>query len=586
MTERTVLTEQSIHEAEERRKEEENVKIALLFSAMLLLFFPFIFLLPILILGLWTKDYRRIPPRRRQAKERRWVFVFLITSASLTSFLLLPYAKVYMGDFLFWSYFYPLASPTTDIILNSILFVITGIVLPVAIAIPLRSYLVEKYGDNQLDEYSMLLPTKSGTIVLDHINTGIMVLGAPRGGKTELIKTLIYHLLRYRGSKKDYVWVIFDPKGDYLEAFGDKKKDIILSVHGSNYGWNIFHEINPKEVLTDSLELGKEIFQARKTGEDKFWMTTAQQLFSAFLTVMYREAIKEGKLPTNEDFRDFINSLDIQKAYALLNEHEDLKSVAEYINPKASKQASGVWSNFFSHINEIFVGDFYKTWGKPQMSIREYMADPRGRKLFIEYDVEKGEVVSPIFRLLLDRAIQYGFAKDPKYKYGKDGKPRKKFFIIDEFQLIPPIRKYQELVNFGRSYYNTSVIGIQSIAQVIEKYNRDLTNAVVAGHAYLFAFRVYDKESTELIRDRIGKAMAWQKEATSKVVNGHSVYVGDRYSFTEYVPVSERKIRTLPTGTCIIVTPEGYKEVKLYLYEEAKRIIDEELRKMRHRRRR
>lgn len=583
MTERTVLTEHTVHEAEERRREEENLKIALLFSLLLLLIFPFVFLLPLLFLGMWPKDYRRIPPRRRKAKERVWIFVFLLTSFSFTSFFLLPYARAYVGNFMFWSFFYPLSSPTTDIILNSILFAITGIALPVAIAIPLRSYLVEKYGDNQLDEYSMLLPTKSGTIVLDHINTGIMVLGAPRGGKTELIKTFIYHLIRHGGSRKDYVWIIFDPKGDYYKEFG-KKGDIYLSVHGSNYGWNIFREIDPKKVSTDTLELAKEIFQARKTGEDKFWMTTAQQLFSAFLTVMYREAIKEGKIPTNEDFRDFINALDIKKAYELLNEHEDLKSVAEYINPKASKQASGVWSNFYSHLNEIFIGDFYKTWGKPQMSIREYVANPRGRKLFIEYDVESGAVVSPIFRLLIDRAIKYSFS--PKNHYGKDGKPRKKFFIIDEFQLIPPIKKYQELVNFGRSYFITSVIGIQSIAQVIEKYNRDLTNAIVAGHAYLFAFRVYDKESTELIRDRIGKAMAWQREATSKVVKGHSVYAGDRYSVTEYVPVSESKIRTLPTGTCIIVTPEGFKEVKLYLFKEAKRIIDEELRKMKSRRRR
>jgi len=579
MTERTVLTEQTIHEAEERRKEEENVKIALLFSVLLLLFFPFVFILPLLTLALWTKDYRRIPPKRRKAKERSWIFVFLLTSTSFTSFFLLPYARAYIGDFLFWGYFYPLSSPTTDIILNSILFAITGVVLPVGVAIPLRKKLREKYAnENKLDEYSMILPTKNGNFILDNINTGIMVLGAPRGGKTELIKTFIYHLIRHGGSRKDYVWVIFDPKGDYFKAFGDKNRDIYLSVHNSNYGWNIFREIDPKKVSTDTLELAKEIFQARKGGEDKFWMTTAQQLFSAFLTVMYREAIKEGKLPTNEDFRDFINALDIKKAYEILNEHEDLRSVAEYINPKASKQASGVWSNFYSHLNEIFIGDFYKTWGKPQISIREYVANPRGRKLFIEYDVESGEVVSPIFRLLIDRAIKYSFS--PKNHHGKDGKPRKKFFIIDEFQLIPPIKKYQELVNFGRSYFITSVIGIQSIAQVIEKYNRDLTNAIVAGHAYLLAFRVYDKESSDLIRNRIGKSTAWQREATSKVVKGHSVYAGDRYSVTEYVPVSESKIRTLPTGTCIIVTPDGFKEVKLYLFKDAQRIIDNELRSL------
>ncbi len=586
MTERTVLTEQTIHEAEERRKEEENVKIALLFSLLLLLICPFIFILPLLFLGMWSRDYRRIPPTRKRDIRRIWLFAFLLTSSSFTSFYILPYAREYMGNFLFWSIYYPFASPTTDIILNSILFAIMGVALPVGLAIPMRRALINKYGDeNKLDENSMLIPTKSGNVIIDNINTGIMVLGAPRSGKTELIKTFIHHLIKHGGSRKDYVWVIFDPKGDYFKEFKDKRgRDIYLSVHSSNYGWNIFREIDPKKVSTDTLELAKEIFQARRGGEDKFWMTTAQQLFSAFLTVMYREGTKEGELPTNEDFRDFINALDIKKAYELLSEHEDLRSVAEYINPKASKQASGVWSNFYSHMNEIFIGDFYKTWGKPQMSIREYVANPKGRKLFIEYDVESGEVVSPIFRLLIDRAIKYSFS--PKNHYGKDRKPRKKFFIIDEFQLIPPIKKYQELVNFGRSYFITSVIGIQSIAQVIEKYNRDLTNAIVAGHAYLFALRSYDKESTDLIRNRIGKATAWQREATSKVVKGHSTYAGDRYTITEYSPISEAHIRTMKPGECIIVTPDGFREVKLYLFRDAKKIIDEELRRMISRRRR
>ena len=114
-------------------------------------------------------------------------------------------------------------------------------------------------------------------------------------------------------------------------------------------------------------------------------------------------------------------------------------------------------------------------------------------------------------------------------------------------------------------------------AMSIAKYNRDLTNAIVAGHAYLLGFRVYDKESTELIRYRIGKKTAWQKEATSKVVNGKSTYAGDRYSMIEYSPISEAHIRTMKPGQCIIVTPDGYREVKLYLYRDGRKIIDEEL---------
>jgi type IV secretory pathway TraG/TraD family ATPase VirD4 len=252
-------------------------------------------------------------------------------------------------------------------------------------------------------------------------------------------------------------------------------------------------------------------------------------------------------------------------------EEEDLKSVAEYINPKAEKQASGVWSNFFSKLNEIFIGDFSKTAEKRQMSIRDYIENPRGRKLFIEYNVETGETVAPIFRLLVERAIKYSFSRSNQYT--KNGKPKKKYFVIDEFQLIPKLKRYQELVNFGRSYFITSIIGIQSIAQVIEKYGKDSANAIVAGHAYLFAMRSYDSASSELIRARMGKKQVWQKEPVHRHKDRYSAYIGDKYSVVEYNPVSEEHLRTMKVGQCIIITPDGFREVSLYPFEMGKRII-------------
>ena len=105
-----------------------------------------------------------------------------------------------------------------------------------------------------------------------------MVLGSPGSGKTELIKQIIYQLslnpflrkkgckefslypsLLKRGRRKDDVWVIFNPKGDYLKEFGTEN-DIILSVNNSNYGWNLFREIEPDRVATDIMEMAKDRF--------------------------------------------------------------------------------------------------------------------------------------------------------------------------------------------------------------------------------------------------------------------------------------------------------------------------------------
>ena len=60
-------------------------------------------------------------------------------------------------------------------------------------------------------------------------------------------------------------------------------------------------------------------------------------------------------------------------------------------------------------------------------------------------------------------------------------------------------------------------------------------------------------------------------------MHGHSAYAGDRYSMLEYSPVSEEHIRTMKPGDCIIITPDGFREVKLYLFRDAKRIIEEDI---------
>ncbi|EDY35177.1 hypothetical protein ABOONEI_2719 [Aciduliprofundum boonei T469] len=587
---RTALSPESIHEAEQRRKEREEKRLILSVVIGLLSFFPPLFLLPYIIDFLRRKDYSKIPVKKVFDKRRLWSFSFLLTSYSLSYFLIFPfYASLKRNILPFWKPFfsYPfsefLVYPHFSLYNNLYLFILYGLVVPIVISIPLAVVLKKKYR-LRIPPDSLVIPTKQGNIVIEKYNTGIMVVGAPGSGKTELIKQVIYQFPH----KRDYVWVIFDPKGDYYEAFGTEK-DITLSVNGSSYAWNIFWEIDPDRATTDVIEIAKEIFPIEERGgEDKFWVVTSQQLLSAFILTFYRQALQtytkyfSGKvdrerlkefLPTNEDFMDFINQLTIEQAYNLLVNQEDLRSVAEYINPQAMKQASGVWSNFYSRINEIFIGDFYKTAGKRQMSIRDYIENPQGRKLFIEYNVETGEAVAPIFRLLVDRAIKYSFARENQYN--RIGEPRKKYFVIDEFQLIPKLKRYQELVNFGRSYYITSIIGIQSIAQVIEKYGKDSANAVVAGHAYLFALRAYDSASSQLIRSRIGKKQVWQREPQHIQVQGRGVYVADKYSTTEYFPISEEHLRTMPVGQCIIVTPDGFREVNLYTFKEGRKIIKE-----------
>ncbi len=388
----------------------------------------------------------------------------------------------------------------------------------------------------------------------------------------------------------------------------NSRVDLLLEGLPRDLSGGIQEEENPFIAISQIMgELFKEMSEG---SQDKFWNYAAQQVLEGVIYMMYKEAVrsyeaayeiyekeheaweKSGKrgeepespdfyefLPTNADLYYKLTRSTFQDVYAEMIKHPELKMIADYINPKVEKMAGSVWAVLGTQVKRIFQGTFGpQSVNYKQISMKEYMLNPRGRKLFIEYGVEEGEVTGPIYRLLIDRLIEYAFAKSRK-KY-------RKFFLIDEFHLVPKLNLYQALVNYGRQHKITSVIGVQSITQMVSTYGKEVTNSVISGHRFIIGFSVTDEESKNVLEQRLGSKEIWQMRPVqiSSYTGRGSYQAGAEYQRLQYKPLDLGDIARWLPGEALILERRGFKKVRFFTHKDGIRRINkvrEEIRQLR-----
>lgn len=364
----------------------------------------------------------------------------------------------------------------------------------------------------------------------------ILVLGETGAGKTETIKLLTHQLQ----TDPDEPFVVFDYKGEYqefLEADGPDDREVIyLSSTDATHYWNLFEEL---EREADIDEVANAMFP--RTDGTEFFSAAARQLFVAVVTYLRRQAEWEGTTPTNADLVTFVQTMDREEMHDRLSEHTDLTAAASAIDPDAERQAAGVYANFQQQIADLFREDFAEAG---EFSIREYMQNPDGRTLVLDFPIREGDAVEPAFRFFIDWAARFALTDD-----------RGSYFVLDEFARLPGLRKVGDLVNAGRSYDTQLILGVQSVAQLYDTYGQDLAAALLSGLVQTIAMRVGDGPSIEYVRSQLGRE---QQLRTVPAHDRRGRSVGRQEVQSETYPVAESEVTRLRDGEVFVITPEGW----------------------------
>lgn len=144
-------------------------------------------------------------------------------------------------------------------------------------------------------------------------------------------------------------------------------------------------------------------------------------------------------------------------------------------------------------VRETFLGGFSQPG---EFSIRSFVRAKGGHAAFIEYDIEKGYVLKPIYRTIIDLAI-----KEALSRHRSEGNV---YFVMDEFALLPQLAHVENGINFGRSLNLKFLVAVQNVGQVLEAYGEAAGWSILSGFGTIISFRLFDKTSREFVRDRYG----------------------------------------------------------------------------------
>ncbi|KJQ53704.1 type IV secretory system conjugative DNA transfer family protein [Microbacterium sp. SA39] len=373
----------------------------------------------------------------------------------------------------------------------------------------------------------------------------ILFLGGIGTGKSVGMHALVESIRA--GLGQDDVLVFFDTKGDYVDAFG-RAGDVVVgavqqSPEAKSVVWNIFEEFGAapdgRDVEDEIYEVSSGLFAnlLQNSGDNIYFVSAARDLFVALLTAMLRESV----VRTNADIRGGIAGMSVAEMHEVLDRpgNEDLRGVKQYIAREGSPSTGATVAFMQQVIQESFRSSFGRSG---DFSIRRFLREKGGHALFLEYDIAAGSTLGPIFKTMLDIAMQEAMSRTRTVG--------RVLFVLDEFALLPELAHLTNGLNFGRSLGLRFIVGTQNVKQVEAMYGPQMAMSVLSAFGTVFSFRLFDGPSRDFVRDRYGrnkKIIRFDSSVRSKGLN-ESIIDG-------YV-VEDWDLSALPVGTCVAATPD------------------------------
>jgi len=357
----------------------------------------------------------------------------------------------------------------------------------------------------------------------DMLAYGLLVIGAPGTGKTNFFNMTLDRMLATM--QPTDVIVIFDTKGDYLETFGNRIPDGEKVVIGNGDAYrrvtsyhNIFAEVMPRgidgklvytpESDEDALELCEQLFQSMNSETQPIFPAMAEQVVAAVMIYHMRTYWRsdQSKLNNRELINFFTHSTnDDLKKILSLDYMADQRNCIDYISGKGN-QTQGVNSYVGSMLKKMLVGPFAQAGPAREFSMRDIMCSGKKKVVFIEYDLRKGQLLAPMYAILIDRALANALG-------GRQQVKTNKYFLLDEMLLLPRLQHLSDSLNFGRSLGVKVMCGLQNICGLEEQYGEAGAKNILSSFRNMVAFRTNDYDTRQFVINRFGEN--WQNYSLS-----------------------------------------------------------------------
>lgn len=388
----------------------------------------------------------------------------------------------------------------------------------------------------------------------------ILSVGGSGNGKTNVLYQTFEEIVAKPGDKLN---IIFDSKGDFLRRYQtcDPQKEAVVSHKSgipAGVRWNVFSEllasdedfnVSGREIA--KMLLGKKYYQENR---QKFFVDAAVELLFTAIRVLLADYYATSVFPTNADLIRFL-SLPPEGILARAGEYgfrEDVDFlISEAKEGGYTGQTQGVIGEVKNVINDLFIGCFAQGG---DFSIRKEIKRCRGSKnIFIEYDVNLGKTLAPVYTCIITNAI--------KETLGRSVRNCRVNLFIDEWSLLEKLPDMETAVSFGREQRLMIVAAFQNVGRMKEIYGAEAAEGMLNGFHNLIAFNSEDKNTRDYIRRRIGSA--FQERVHYASLSARTV------SHAEEQIIRDEDITSLGIGEALVI-PGTAKTITRFRFRNVK----------------
>lgn len=333
----------------------------------------------------------------------------------------------------------------------------------------------------------------------------VTFVGCPGCGKT----TQILKVLEQLKENKDAVTIILDIKREYIKKCFHPG-DLVLSfrdIEGipseNHMRWSLM-----KEALLDTYpevvlrEIAGMVFkEAIESSQNKAFPKAAMLVFYGQLVHLFKSS--QGKIPfTSQLIRkiETVTDAEIEKS---VKQYAELFAVSDLVSEIQNITSYGVRMELKTVLLDAFqIGSNFCN-DESKFSIREFIREGKGHRLFLVFDIENRKSSEAIVRLLLDLALKESLACDDI-----SGSERK-YFVLDEYAYLPSLEYLQYAKDMGRSKGIRIISGFQTVSQLKSIYDGKNEKAMndIAGYGDVVVFKPHDDATKEMVISRAGTEM-------------------------------------------------------------------------------
>ncbi len=317
---------------------------------------------------------------------------------------------------------------------------------------------------------------------------GLLILGSPGSGKTQILWSMVDDLMKWDEEVKLF---ILDNKGDAVEKTHSATSILLAPWDDRSCCWNI-----AEDVVTElDAELLASSFIRLPDGDNAVFGHGARIVLTGILVCLQKTHGKKW------GWTDLVNAIE-WPVKTIIEQFEKYYPMGLKIIREDSKTSDSVLFNLVAEV--AFIKHLAKAWPDDTraFSLRRWIKDDSTYKkqLILQADKAFPLISDPLCTAVINLLAQ--LVLSPQLP---DSKSRRIYFVLDEIAQIPRIEQLSNLCALGRSKGASVWLGVQDLDLLMKRYSKDEVNSLISMLSTKIVLRMGEGHGAEFASNLLGK---------------------------------------------------------------------------------